>query len=143
MSAVFRIVSEQDIKEKVDDIHTQLWAYHPRISPEHMLKVLSKQKPGSFEMLRNFLSKVTNELFSFGGMFSTKKFDCVLFQESMLEAIKYLPDIVQLLQALEEICNYRLDEEYATKASMAEFSKDLVPVGMKYSLFEKKNKMED
>ena len=58
MSEIFRIVSEKESMERVDDIDVQVWSYNPTITPALLEERLSNQDNMPYQLLLEFLKKV-------------------------------------------------------------------------------------
>lgn len=59
MSEIFRIVSEKDSMAMVDNIDVQVWSYNPTISPALIEEKLTNQDSMPYQLLLEFLRKVS------------------------------------------------------------------------------------
>ena len=57
-------------------------------------------------------------------------YDLILIKEKHLRALQFLPDIVEMVAVLDEVCSYRLDRKTAKAMPISSYSKDYLPVGM-------------
>ena len=53
----------------------------------------------------------------------------VTFKEKHLRALQFLPDIVEMVKVLDEVCSYRLDRKTAKSMSVSMYSREYLLVG--------------